>query len=833
MKTILKLLLLTLCILVASGTWLFNLASKGKLDKELQFLAKIYLNFHDINPSFNEFHFENGELSINEALFSYENFKLKISNLNIAPKITKENWSNIKVTTLIKEGYISAILNDQEILAESILHGKIENNLIQNKYSYDIKLNDINTKMLRSGTGSYKSVSDNDIKFTKFNIDFANDTYFNFIAREEEKIKLDVNINNWPIVFYKILSKILPNNGFLTFCEDFIKSGNIRKGNISGQLQKDFNLSNLNEKELQGYLKLDELDLLYHNDLPQIKDIDADVYLRGSKINIDINSAKSTEIDLFNGKIDIIWKGIDDTKILINAKGEGPSRGLTDFIDLSAHDVMNQVNIDLRQIKGIANIDVNVTIPLKPGTINEYDISAKIDDAELKIFKNNINLANAKIQGFFDGNQIVIDTKGKINGFNSQIDFVYNLEDNSEFDHKLSVKSDINLSTNHTKNLQISSLSFSQGKTTVNTEYIYKNDSCYINLDSNLDDINLSIDKLGISKKKGEKGNLSAKIYCQDITKADLDFIIKGNNKLNITGSGVITQDKYQIIFDKIAHKNTNISGSISEDDNSLNINLKGQDLDLSDSNMIYFLQKEYDNKKTKINLNFKTINLKNNINFTNFAMNLNCDENKCFTGGINSKIGSDDVSMSLTSTGIVEKWLINSTDAGSLFKALGMYGSLKNGNFKAELNTTRKETKSGKVIPIHDGNFSLKNFEIENVPFVTKLISSASLTGFLSTISGNNNIPFRKMSGDFSFENNILSVHQSSAEGDFFNFTLQGYINTQSRLIDINGYVKPHIIHSQVTKAVGFVPIIGTIISGDKKRGGLISTPYNLQEKY
>ena len=107
----------------------------------------------------------------------------------------------------------------------------------------------------------------------------------------------------------------------------------------------------------------------------------------------------------------------------------------------------------------------------------------------------------------------------------------------------------------------------------------------------------------------------------------------------------------------------------------------------------------------------------------------------------------------------------------------------------------------------------------------MTRMISFISLPGLVSMISGNKDIAFLGMSGTFSFQNNILSIANSSANGPYFDFTLKGNIDTKKRFMDIHGHVNPELYG--ISSVIGSIPIIGRIFSGNENHQGLASKSY------
>ena len=115
-----------------------------------------------------------------------------------------------------------------------------------------------------------------------------------------------------------------------------------------------------------------------------------------------INKANSTDILISNGLIYMDWKGQENTKLLITAKAQGPTRALTDFISINTHKALSQASIDLKKLTGDTNIDIKIEIPLQPGSKDTYDITAKMPNTGLSIFTNKIVFNGANIFGKYN-----------------------------------------------------------------------------------------------------------------------------------------------------------------------------------------------------------------------------------------------------------------------------------------------------------------------------------------------------------------------------------------------------------------------------------------------
>ena len=833
MKIIFKLLsFITLLSIICAS--LFYAVSSGKLDKQIKHGLQYYLRLKNIDASFSDFQFRDG-------LFTLGNVKLKmgigravISNLQIQVNILR-NDNNPEFSAKILPTKLSVLDKDDQQILEAVLSGQVSNYLLVKNKNYGVKVEnikiadivDINDKVLETGhahcqynvLGRYENVD--------CALNFGESTYLK-VASLEKAGKIKIEMSNIPLMLHKLAGKILPEDKLLDFFREFIIAGHIKEGEILwnpvGKLQQD---------NLSGKVKIQKLDFNYKDGLPVIKNMDIDVDIKGSKLAFYINSAYLSNISFSDGIIEMDWQGLDHTSLTVKATGAGTAKSLTDFIPESQHLAMQRADVDLRKINGRVDVNVDIKIPLKPGTENIYNIIANMPNSSLDIFRDYVKLRKIKISGVFNGDQVIFNGGGKINGFNSDINFIYNIEDESEFNHKLDIRTHFKtIFKESNRNAKIAFISLLGGNAILDINYINKDSKGKISVESDISNLELYFDKLGIRKNKNDHAKMVVKGTFDSPKSGILDFSVIGAKDFSIKGDVVIADESVQASIKEIKYIETDLSADILLNEQLVSASLQGKTLDLSDADMLQFLEKERDEGVTKIRLNVDRVKLKNNIWLDNLKLNFECDETRCFSGSIESKIGTRSVSMSLTARGEEEEeWLIESSNAGAILLGIGAYDSMKSGNLVLSINTSRKEVKSGQIIPILDGAFSFERFILSNTPTMSRLVSFVSLPGFLGAIRGNNDIVFSRMDGKFSFANNILVIKNSAAVGPYFDFNLKGNIDIKNRIIDIEGYVNPQLYG--VSAVIGSIPLIGSIFTGNKDHRGLMSAPYQLKDSY
>lgn len=831
MKIIIKLLSIIL-LLAAIAFGLISAANNGALDKQIKVGLQYYFSNLGVKAKFYNLKFKNGTISASKLNIQAGTGITQINNVKLQTSLS----SNFQLSIKLQPTNLKIIDENSKKIMEASVNGSLiaDINGIQKAELSLPKINiietikDINNKQIQDGSAHFIYSNNLNQSILKGDLQFGKSIRLSISPSEKQQDNLHLHAENIPLLFYKIADKMLPNNGLLEFFKSSIQDGYIKNADINF----NNNTANLSKESLNGKAKILKLDYKYDDYFPILSSIDVDVIIEGAKTQFIINQAYSSEILLSNGTINMDWKGQEDTTLYINITANGPTKSLTDFIHQDDHESMNKANIDLRKIKGKVNTTIYIEIPLKPGTKNLYDIRAEIPNASLNIFKGYVRLEKAKISGVFNGEQLKLHGVGKLNSFNTNLNFVYNVENQSEFNHKLDIKTHFKTKASKTKKEQkIAFISLLGGDSIVDVQYLNKDSKGYIKVDSDISNLELYFDKLGIRKAKNAPARVKVDGLFEDPTQGIINFHTYNDKNLSIKGDVTIENNEAKIDLEEIKNKGTNINGKIHLFNDEVIAELRGKTLDLSDADMLQFLEKERDGGNSKLRINIDRVKLKNNVWLDDLKLMFKCDNTRCYSGYIDSKIGSRDIEMLLTAENDREDWLIKCGNAGAFLKGLGAYDSMKSGSMVLKINTSRKEVRPGEIIPILDGTFTFERFKLQDTPAITRLVSFVSLPGFISIISGNKDIAFSGMNGNFSFENNLLKISNSFATGPYFDFSMKGSIDTKNRLLDLKGHVNPALYGA--SKIIGSIPIVGRIFTGNKKHRGLVSGTYKMQEKY
>ena len=834
MKVIGKFFLIVMLLACAVVALLFC-AKNGYLDSQIERALTLYFKYTGADVELRGLKIKGDEVNLQNAQVSLsDNAKAEINNLNVKFKFS----DLLKSPKLIADSKVEKILvknNLGEIVTQSRLASNHRMSFASGAVDGEIRFTDIDNfnhhNLLPDKHVSGQGFCNYSKGFFKQkNISCELHLSDNSNAMIDAKIKGDdVNLkgtfNNIPIAIYKPFEKIFPQSKLFEFLKAYIHAGYIENGEINVNLDEDYYKTNILTKEnLSGSFSIYDLEFKYEKDFPPLKNVEMDVNINGANTRIELKKAYSGSTLISDGIITLDLSK-EHPEVIATGTGKGPTTDLIDFIPLNSLEKLKKIDIDLKKFTGTATTAIELTIPLSPHVQNIYNITSNISGVGLEIFDGNLELKEAKISGGFDGTRVFLNGAGKINEFQSDLSYCFNLKENEDYDHLLKIKTKIKA-----QNQKLGLIKVLAGSSLLDFEYKIKGEKATVNARADLTKTEFYIDKVAIRKPKGETANLIMQGDFKDFPNIDLDFKLSGDNDLKIIGALGVKDGLYNLNLPSINYKDTSVNGEISFDKDNFVAKIEGSKLDLSNADMMQFLEKDKESTNSELKVKVEKIRLKNDIYLDNLFLTVKCDKTRCYKGYLDSKIGSRFFKMLLKTFAGREEWVITCTNAGALFKGFGLYNNMKAGTMLVILNTKRQEVKTGEIIPILDGTFTFRNFVVVDTPFLTRLVSFISLPGLTNLMRNNKDVIFKVMNGKFAYDKDVINITESSAEGPFFDFTLQGKIDTHTRKIDIKGNVIPSMYG--LSTVLKNIPVLGKVFSGGRRKG-LIFAPYSVHQTY
>jgi len=153
---------------------------------------------------------------------------------------------------------------------------------------------------------------------------------------------------------------------------------------------------------------------------------------------------------------------------------------------------------------------------------------------------------------------------------------------------------------------------------------------------------------------------------------------------------------------------------------------------------------------------------------------------------------------------------LVESDDAGGVFRSAGLLTQARGGNFKLSLLPVPD-------VPGHyDGTLRVTNTKVKDAPAIAALLNAVSVVGLLDEMAGQG-IQFTEVDAKFRLGPSQLVLYQSSAVGPSIGLSMDGLYDVPRGILDMQGVISPvYLLNS-----------IGSILT--RKGEGMIGFSYKL----
>lgn len=173
-------------------------------------------------------------------------------------------------------------------------------------------------------------------------------------------------------------------------------------------------------------------------------------------------------------------------------------------------------------------------------------------------------------------------------------------------------------------------------------------------------------------------------------------------------------------------------------------------------------------------------------------------------------------VLVSIRPAGTGRDLIITSNDAGATLKSFDVTEDMVGG----ELSIKGKYDDTKPSAPL-TGTFLVRKFQMVRAPLMAKLLGVLSLDGIVSALGGKG-IAFDEAVVPFIKAGDDLRIREAKAYGSALGFTAKGWIDLEQDTLDISGTVVPAYT---LNKIVGWVPLLGDILVGEKGSGIFAAT--------
>ena len=641
-------------------------------------------------------------------------------------------------------------------------------------------LDPFNFKILVKTLGSKLKIKENKIDIQNIETTISINS---FIKKKFSLTNLEISTNSIEIEnLISFLRKINDSTQLYIF-EKIVKKGYLIS-NINLEFDEDGKIKD--NYIIKGFIKDGRLSILKKYELDNIECL----------FNITNNNYQIQKTNLLFNKTPFFSEKITIKKIKEEFSIEGSFEN--DAISLN-RDELNNFFISSKKKFEIDNLNFfsknNFKFKLsKKLKITNLKLSSKVQINDLNIkngliledffpnIKKIINIRDQSIDINYENDKLQIDGFGKI--------FIQDKEDNIEYlvtkkDNQYNFNVSLILKENPFK---IKLLGYQKNKnidSTININGIFiPKKKIFINLVSLVENDNkISLEKL----------NLGNELRITDLEKINLNYIDESQKKNNLKLEK--KDNRYYLSGEQF--NADYLLNDLINDDSKNNLRFINKDLNL-DINL----------KKVRFDSDYTVKNLLGYLNFRNNKI-LNANVEGFFNKNEKLQLTINSKENNKVTTLFLDK-------AEPLVKRYNFIKGFKNGSL--DFYSSSNIAKSTSTLKIYD-------FNLKELPILTKILTLASLQGIADILSGDG-ITFNEFEMKFSSDKNGITIDEIYAIGPAISILMDGYY-IKDKLISLRGTL---VTAKTINNFFGSIPVLGKILVGKKTGEGVFGVSFKIK---
>lgn len=595
---------------------------------------------------------------------------------------------------------------------------------------------------------------------------------------------------------------------------------------------EDFQAENLPQSFIDATVEVKGASVVYMPKMPQVTAIDATAHFTGTTMDVDVHAGKTMKNTVIK-KADVDILDFNDivTPAKIHVTADTTAEDALTAIDKERLDIGRELNLDPKTARGAGQLTIDLDFPLYPedgglkGDLFDhmnYVVKADLKGAGLNNVRGKWNVSNMDGTFSADNKLIVIKGNGGLQGQPVMLGVNY---DQPKRSVEYAVKGQ--LPTDRLTDFGVSIPGTFTYSGTIGADVVMKEQGGSESVSATLDlkSAEVGMPDLNWKKPTGDAGNLFLK-YQSLPTGSSLPEFNFTSKDLSARGSATLTsgKDLATLELSQFKYLRNDFSLSYKKENGIQTVGIRGDTLDLSplqdpgkpSKNPFTFFE------KLNLRADIKHVSVGKGSDLQNVRGRISCPADFCISGEINGNTESGKpFSYRLTQTGGERKVSVQSDDAGQVLSAFDISDHMKGG--KLDLKGTFIDNKPNRPL---DGRVMITDFAVVKGPVMTKLLSLASLTGFLDLLQGKG-ISFKKLSANFVLDGDTISVGKGKAYGSALGIMAEGDINPFNHgQLNMKGTVVPSYTANSL---LGKIPLLGEALVGGKGEG-LIAARFSVK---
>ena len=586
---------------------------------------------------------------------------------------------------------------------------------------------------------------------------------------------------------------------------------------------------------MTGDMSLRDMTVDYLPPMPKAVKNSGHVKFDSRRFEVQIDTGEVNGLTLNHGSV--VFTGLDqfDQFTDINLNFNAPLPAVLKLIDHEPLGFTKTVGLSAAKVDGKTTTAVKMNFLLDRNLTADRvkaSVKSKLRDVSVENIIHGFDLKNAELTLEASNEGMAVKGLGTLGGIESKLEWRENFRDKRKFRSRYQLTATVT-DQQWRRDLGLNFIPFTaeylNGKfdaTVVAT--IDVNGNGLMKADLDLKDSSLFLPEFQWRKS----AKVSAKSEIEAVFSAkkfrDMPKIAIQGGGLNFAGRANFGNDgKFKKLeIQKLLFGDSDITGVVEKDTKGWVVDIAGDRLDLS-----AWIEKEDENternKGQEINLRLNTlkrVKIYPNKFLENVIARMNFDGLVWQKVDVTADLGPDEkLLINVVPNNGKRELTVVSNNAGVALRKFELYDNLVGGylTVKAVYDSMKPESRLSGVAKID-------NFRVVKAPVLAQLLNIASLTGILENLGEDGfGLTFSRLEAPFVKKYGFIKVKNVEANGISLGLTASGDLDTQTKQVNLKGTVVPAYI---VNSALTYIPVIGQLLSGGEKGGGVFAARYTMK---
>ncbi|MDP3532662.1 MAG: AsmA-like C-terminal domain-containing protein, partial [Alphaproteobacteria bacterium] len=561
--------------------------------------------------------------------------------------------------------------------------------------------------------------------------------------------------------------------------------------------------------DVKGQFSFSNLGLTYFGHLPPLQNIKGSGLFTKDIIQFDLDKGMVNKLDFTKSRATITDLAGDIQHIIIDTKLSGDIQNALEVANQKPLAYLDKIGFKPSSFGGVADYHIKIMLPLLKDVYLkdcgiEIDCLAKKITTPIEVLKEKIALYDIKTK--ITSDKLTLSGDLLFKGQKAQFNWIEFFSVKIQNSRMLKLAGEVNQ-----KIIDLFNVDFFKLQHAVPFTFSYvenaQSKAAKGDLDFNFHNGTLNIPQLGFTQKENQplkghanidfmKGTLN-KISSLSLSGEDCD--IKGSVLLKNGAINVVDLPKF-----KLNQTNCSINYAPGQ------LSLRGD--------AFYVGGLKFDTNSDKkipdinLNLDIRNVNAQKGSMLKELKGFLTFRDNKWHMADIAAMTSTlKPIKLHIQPRQSDRVLNFSAEDIGPLCDTLDVLTFMKSGRMNINGIWNDKEKNAPLTAKITASGLKLKE-----APAMLKIFSAFSVPGLMNMMSGGQ-IQFNDLKADIVSQNDVLHIKSLIGTGSSLNVSLNGNIDSKANTIDLKGAIGSSGV---IDKILGFIPIIGTILTGTNKLG-------------